>query len=105
MYMGGPMCSSEDHIDNKVVIITGASSGIGKEIALELARRGGNIILAVRDVEAGEKVAKQIRDVSGKDAEVRALDLSSLKNVQSFVDQLGILFKYIYQSVYQINIM
>jgi len=84
--MGGPMCSSND----KLVIITGASSGIGKEIVLELARRGGHIILAVRDLEAGEKVAQQIRNDSGKDVEVRAIDLSSLKSVQNFVDQLGI---------------
>lgn len=90
MYMGGAVCPSEDRIDDKVVIITGASSGIGKEIALELARRGGRIILAVRDVAAGEEVARQIRDVSGQDAEVKAIDLSSLKNVQNFVDQLGI---------------
>ncbi|XP_012223159.2 retinol dehydrogenase 13 isoform X1 [Linepithema humile] len=88
MYMGGPMCLSDDHIDDKLVIITGASSGMGKEIALELARRGGHIILAVRDMEAGEKVAQQIRDVSGRDVEVRAIDLSSLKSVQNFVDQL-----------------
>lgn len=95
MYMSGPMCSSDDHIDDKLVIITGASSGMGKEIALELARRGGHIILAVRDMEAGEKVAQQIRDVSGRDAEVRAIDLASLKSVQNFVDQLGILFEYL----------
>lgn len=93
MYMGGPTCPSDDRIDDEVVIVTGASSGIGKEIALELARRGGRIILAVRDVEAGEKVARQIREVLGRDAIVKAIDLSSLKSVRSFVDQLGIRFK------------
>lgn len=90
VYMGGSVCPSDDRIDDEVVIITGASSGIGKEIALELARRGGHIILAVRDVAAGEKVARQIREISGRDADVKAIDLSSLKNVQNFVDLLGI---------------
>jgi len=89
--MGGPTCPNDDRITDKIVIITGASSGIGKEIALELARRGGRIILAVRDTVAGEKVAQQIRDVSGKDAKVKAIDLSSLKSVRSFVNQLGII--------------
>ncbi|EZA62003.1 Retinol dehydrogenase [Ooceraea biroi] len=88
MYMGGPMCPNDDRITDKVVIVTGASSGIGKEIALELARRGGRIILAVRDTAAGEEVAQQIRKVSGRGAKVEAVDLSSLKSVQSFVNQL-----------------
>ncbi|KAH0955575.1 hypothetical protein HN011_012108 [Eciton burchellii] len=88
IYMGGPTCPNDDRITDKIVIITGASSGIGKEIALELARRGGRIILAVRDTVAGEKVAQQIRNVSGKDAKVKAIDLSSLKSVRSFVNQL-----------------
>jgi len=39
----------------------GASAGIGKETALDLARRGGRIIILGRDIKKAEAVAKEIR--------------------------------------------
>lgn len=44
----------------KVVIITGASSGIGKACALEFAQRGANVVLAARSADALQKVASQL---------------------------------------------
>ena len=87
--MGGTPCPNDDRIDGKIVVITGASSGIGRETALELARRGGHIILAVRDVEAGNKVADEINALPDGKAEVKMIDLSSLKSVRRFADKLG----------------
>ena len=46
--------------NGKTVVVTGASSGIGKACALELARRGANIVLAARNAEELEKVAAQV---------------------------------------------
>src|SRR3954471_12263747 len=44
-------------LKNKTVVVTGASSGIGRETALELARRGANLVLAARRAELLEEVA------------------------------------------------
>lgn len=45
--MAGPRCPSINHITGKVVIITGASSGIGFETAKELASRGKFIFIKI----------------------------------------------------------
>lgn len=40
--MGGQLCPSEARITDKIVLITGGSSGLGLEVAKELAKRGKN---------------------------------------------------------------
>jgi NADP-dependent 3-hydroxy acid dehydrogenase YdfG len=48
-------------LEDKVVFVTGASSGIGSAIALECARRGADIVLAARRVDRLDEVASQVR--------------------------------------------
>ena len=48
-----------------VVIITGASAGIGKELALQLAKQGAKLILAARDSERLKVVAKECEKLGG----------------------------------------
>lgn len=48
-------------MDNKVVIITGASSGIGKALAFEFASRGSKIVLAARNTEKLNEVENELR--------------------------------------------
>lgn len=43
-------------MDGKTVIVTGCTSGIGKETAKELANRGARVIMACRNVEKADKV-------------------------------------------------
>ena len=45
---------------NKVVIITGASSGIGKACAFEFARKGARVVLAARNIEKLTKVNDEL---------------------------------------------
>ena len=68
------------------VIVTGAASGIGRETARALAQTGAAIILAVRDVEAGATVARDIVASTGnQDVTARHLDLADLDSIDAFV--------------------
>lgn len=49
----------------KTALVTGASSGIGRSLALELARAGANVVLAARSAPALEELARQIEDGGG----------------------------------------
>jgi NAD(P)-dependent dehydrogenase (short-subunit alcohol dehydrogenase family) len=69
-------------LTGRTVVVTGASSGLGTITARELARAGARVILAVRDVAKGERVAEAITG----DREVRALDLADLSSVRAFAE-------------------
>ena len=71
------------------VVVTGASSGLGEVTARELARKGAQVVLAVRNTEKGETVAERIRTaVPGALLDVAELDLSSLESVRAFAGHL-----------------
>lgn len=76
---------SNARIPGKVVIITGANTGIGKETAIDLARRGGTIYIACRDDKRGEEALADIRRISGSDnIHFLQLDLASLDSIRDF---------------------
>ncbi|MBU1702258.1 MAG: SDR family oxidoreductase [Candidatus Eisenbacteria bacterium] len=56
-------------------LVTGASSGIGRAIAADLARRGANLVLTARSEITLERIAAEIREDHGVDVEVIVLDL------------------------------
>jgi short-subunit dehydrogenase len=57
-------------------IITGASGGIGKEIALELATKGYDLFLVARNQDALSKLAEEAKNKSGRECRIFATDLS-----------------------------
>ena len=61
-------------LHNKVALVTGASRGIGRSIALELAAAGCDLLLTARDREALEATAQSIRSL-GRRAEIHDADL------------------------------
>ncbi|KAM6222636.1 retinol dehydrogenase 13 [Rhynchocyon petersi] len=88
-YTGGGVCPSKATIPGKTVIVTGANTGIGKQTALELAKRGGNVILACRDMDKCEAAAKEIRgETLNHRVNARHLDLSSLKSIREFAKRI-----------------
>ncbi|XP_022101716.1 retinol dehydrogenase 11-like [Acanthaster planci] len=74
----------------KTIVITGASSGIGKATALALARRGARLILACRNEQKTAQVISEIKQAVPDGAEIlyRHLDLVSLKSVRSFAERI-----------------
>ena len=71
------------NIEGKQVLLTGASRGIGKQTALQLAKLGANLSLLVRNREAGEKVIEEIRGSGSKvRTDLFVADLSSLAEVR-----------------------
>ena len=61
---------------NKVIVITGASSGIGEASAKLLAQNGAKIVLGARRIQKLDKIVEEIRD-SGGTAEYKALDVTN----------------------------
>lgn len=71
-------------MSNKVVLITGASSGIGEATARVLAKNGAKVVLGVRRTDRLEKIVAEIRAAGGI-AEFRKLDVVSRDDVNAFV--------------------
>src|SRR4051794_11743780 len=69
-------------LHGRTAVVTGASSGLGTITARELARAGARVVLAVRDVVKGERVAATITG----DTDVRPLDLTDLASIRAFAD-------------------
>ncbi|SHN36766.1 NADP-dependent 3-hydroxy acid dehydrogenase YdfG [Duganella sacchari] len=74
-----------NNIENKVVVITGASSGLGEATARHLAARGAAVVLAARRTDRLEQIAADIRSAGGK-VEVVATDVTSRAQVQALID-------------------
>lgn len=76
-----------DRLDGKTCLITGANSGLGFAVAVELATRGANLIMACRSgiPEAGEKV----KILSGSEqVEMLKVDLSDVESIHTLCDSL-----------------
>jgi len=74
---------------NKICLITGATSGIGKAAAFQLADLGASLILLSRNEKGGQKICEQIREIH-KNAQVKfyRVDISSMKEVRSVSEKI-----------------
>ena len=75
-----------DEINDKVVVITGASSGIGEAIAFLLAEKGAKVVLGARRLVQLQKVAKRITDEGGE-VIFQVTDVKQLKDLENLVSK------------------
>jgi len=77
-----------DFIKGKRIIITGPTSGIGKEIAIGLSALGAEMVLGCRDVRLGEEMTEEImRRTGSKSIAVMHIDTSNQQSVRDFARQ------------------
>jgi len=75
-------------LKGKVVLITGANSGIGKETALALARMKATVVMVARDSSKGKEAQKEIIESSGnKKVDLIVADLASLDEVRALAEE------------------
>lgn len=76
-------------LDGRTYVVTGANRGLRLQVSVALASRGAGLILAVRDVPAGEAAATEIRaQFPPADFRVVNLDLARLDSVRALTDEL-----------------
>ncbi|TPX66994.1 hypothetical protein SpCBS45565_g04139 [Spizellomyces sp. 'palustris'] len=74
-------------LENKVVLITGASSGIGEEIAYEYARHGARIVLAARRQQELQRVEQKCRELGAKEVLSVPTDVSDETQVANLIQK------------------
>jgi NAD(P)-dependent dehydrogenase (short-subunit alcohol dehydrogenase family) len=72
---------------DRVIIITGATSGLGKEATKVLTSKGANVVMAVRNTAKAEKVVAELKEENpSAKIDIRLLDLGSLESIKSFAN-------------------
>ncbi|MBI52159.1 MAG: hypothetical protein CL779_02955 [Chloroflexi bacterium] len=75
-------------LENKIAVVTGGATGIGKEIVRELAENDATVILADRNVPLGEKEAQEFQ-AKKLDVTFMQLDISKIDEVKDFFDSIN----------------
>lgn len=73
------------NLKGRVVVITGASAGIGKEAAIQFARKGAHVVLAARRLEQLQAVDREIMSLGGKSLYV-STDVAEREQVQRLLN-------------------
>jgi len=87
LFIAGGVCRSDVTLEGKTAIVTGANTGIGKETALDLARRGARVFLACRSEERAAPVVDEIRAATGNEQVFfKKLDLARITSIRAFAE-------------------
>ena len=78
----------KNYIKNKTVLITGASSGIGKQLAFDLANLNVNLVLVARDIDKLKNLKEKIIKTCDIDIKIFSLDVQKQKDVQDTIKNI-----------------
>ena len=84
----GGVCENKHDMSDKIIIITGSSSGIGKESALDLLNHNAKVIFACRSEERTMKIINNLPENIRKNAIFMKLDVSNLTSIYNFVQEI-----------------
>jgi dehydrogenase/reductase SDR family member 7B len=75
------------YFEGKIVWITGASSGIGEELAVLISQKGGKVIISARSIDQLERVKNRCKLVNGR-AEIIPMDLSNAESINTAASEV-----------------
>jgi NAD(P)-dependent dehydrogenase (short-subunit alcohol dehydrogenase family) len=85
----GQMMSVEQAVENQVILVTGATDGLGKQVAHDLAAQGASVLLHGRSRDKGEAALQEIRDATGnRKLTYYNADLSWLDAVRGLAEEI-----------------
>ena len=88
LYFKGPQCKIKHSMQGKIIIITGASAGIGKESAIDLVKHGAQVILGCRNESKTNEAMKSFNEEEKKLIKFIKLDLCDFNSIIRFAEQV-----------------
>jgi NAD(P)-dependent dehydrogenase (short-subunit alcohol dehydrogenase family) len=82
------MSTTTTDLEGQTALVTGATSGIGRAVAIQLARQGANLLVHGRDAGRAAEVIEQI-ELEGGSATFVAADISTSEGIQKLIDEVG----------------
>lgn len=75
---------------DQTILITGASSGIGQQVAYEAAQAGANLVLCARRIDRLEQVKRSCKKLGAQHVTIFSLDIGKPENIDELIDFLNI---------------